>query len=81
MGSPKLPNSSAMGAPRPTPRTIRPALSRSRVVTSRASLDTRRLATGVTSVASLIVVVASAAAVSRIHGSAIWRRSSLRWVT
>jgi hypothetical protein len=44
-------------------------------------LDTRRLATGVTSVASLIVVVASAAAVSRIHGSAIWRRSCLRWVT
>jgi len=38
----------------------------------------RRLATGVI---SLIVVVASAAAVSRIHGSAIWRRSSLRWVT
>ena len=47
-----VPNSSSMGAPRPTPRIIRPPVSRSRVVTSRASFDTRRRATGVTIVPS-----------------------------
>jgi uncharacterized membrane protein YgaE (UPF0421/DUF939 family) len=79
--SPKLPNSSGTGAPSPTPRTIRPPVSRSRVVTSRASFDTRRRATGVIIVPSRIRSVASAAAVSSTHGSAIARRSFLRWVT
>ena len=81
VGSPKLPNSSGMGAPRPTPRIIRPPVSRSRVVTSRASFGTRRRATGVTIVPSRIRSVASAAAVSSTHGSAIARRNSLRCVT
>ncbi len=79
--SPKLPNSSAMGEPSPAPRIIRPPVSRSRVVTSLASLGTRRRATGVTIVPSRMVRVASAAAVSSTHGSAIVRRSSFRWVT
>jgi uncharacterized membrane protein YgaE (UPF0421/DUF939 family) len=79
--SPKLPNSSASGAPRPTPKIIRPPVRRSRVVTSRASFDTRRRATGVIIVPSRIRSVASAAAVSRTHGSAIVRRSALRCVT
>jgi hypothetical protein len=79
--SPKLPNSSSSGAPSPTPRIIRPPLSRSRVVTSRASFDTRRRATGVTIVPSLIVRVASAAAVSSTHGSAICLRICFLWVT
>ena len=81
VGSPKLPNSSGMGAPRPTPRIIRPPVSRSRVVTSRASFGTRRRATGVTIVPSRIRSVASAAAVSSTQGSAIVRRNSLRCVT
>jgi len=79
--SPKLPNSSAIGAPRPTPKIIRPPVRRSRVVTSRASFDTRRRATGVIIVPSRIRSVASAAAVSSTHGSAILRRSALRCVT
>jgi hypothetical protein len=79
--SPKVPNSSASGAPRPTPRTIRPPVSLSRVVTSLASFDTRRRATGVTIVPSRIVRVASAAAVSSTHGSAICLRRDLEWVT
>ena len=79
--SPKVPNSSWIGAPRPTPRIIRPPVSRSRVVTSLASFDTRRRATGVIIVPSLIRRVASAAAVSRIHGSAIGRRLTLLCVT
>ena len=79
--SPKLPNSSAIGAPRPTPKVIRPPVRRSRVVTSRASFDTRRRATGVIIVPSRIRSVASAAAVSSTHGSAIVRRSALRCVT
>jgi uncharacterized membrane protein YgaE (UPF0421/DUF939 family) len=78
--SPKLPNSSGIGAPRPTPRIIRPPVSRSRVVTSRASFCTRRRATGVIIVPSRIRSVASAAAVSSTHGSAIVRRSALRCV-
>jgi hypothetical protein len=79
--SPKVPNSSSNGAPRPTPRIIRPPVSLSRVVTSLASFDTRRRATGVTIVPSRIVRVASAAAVSSTHGSAICLRSDLVWVT
>ena len=79
--SPKLPNSSAIGAPRPTPKIIRPPVRRSRVVTSRASFDTRRRATGVIIVPSRIRSVASAAAVSSTHGSAIVRRCALRCVT
>jgi len=79
--SPKVPNSSSSGAPRPTPRTIRPPVSLSRVVTSLASFDTRRRATGVTIVPSRIVRVASAAAVSSTHGSAICLRRDFVWVT
>jgi hypothetical protein len=56
-------------------------VSLSRVVTSLASFDTRRRATGVTIVPSRIVRVASAAAVSSTHGSAICLRRALEWVT
>jgi hypothetical protein len=56
-------------------------VSLSRVVTSLASFDTRRRATGVTIVPSRIVRVASAAALSRTHGSAICLRRDFVWVT
>jgi hypothetical protein len=56
-------------------------VSLSRVVTSLASFDTRRRATGVTIVPSRIVCVASAAAVSSTHGSAICLRRDFVWVT
>ena len=79
--SPKLPNLFRDGRAQAGPRIIRPPVSRSRVVTSLASLGTRRRATGVTIAPSRMVRVASAAAVSSTHGSAIARRSSFRWVT
>jgi hypothetical protein len=75
--SPKLPYSSATGAPNPAPRTMRPPVRRSRVVTSLASLAGRRRATGVIAVPSRIRRVARAAAVSRIHGSSLIHRSPL----
>ncbi len=56
-------------------------MSLSSVVTSLASFDTRRRATGVTIVPSRIRRVASAAAVSSTHGSAICLRSALECVT
>ncbi len=56
-------------------------MSLSRVVTSLASFDTRRRATGVTIVPSRILRVASAAAVSSTHGSAICLRRDFAWVT
>jgi hypothetical protein len=72
--SPKLAYSSATGSPSPAPRTMRPPVRRSKVATSLASLDGRRRATGVTAVPSRIRSVARAAAVSKIHGSAISQR-------
>ena len=74
--SPKLPYSPATGSPSPAPRIMRPPVRRSKVVTSLASLDGRRRATGVIAVPSRIRLVAKAAAVSRIHGSAISQRRS-----
>ena len=67
--SPKLANSSSIGPPSPAPKMTRPPDSESRVATCRASCSGRRRATGVTSVPRRSRDVASAAAVSSIHGS------------
>ncbi len=56
-------------------------MSLSSVVTSLASFDTRRRATGVIIVPSRIRWVASAAAVSSTHGSAMCRRMAFLCVT
>jgi hypothetical protein len=57
-----------------TDAVMRPPVRQSKVVTSLASLDGRRLATGVIAVPSRIRLIVNAAAVSRIHGSAISQR-------
>ena len=71
LGSPKAENSRPPSPPRPSPSVRRPALRRSRVTVSLASLIMRRRAMGVTIVPSRIRFVDAAIAASTTQGSEI----------
>ena len=69
--SPKALSSRRLSPPRPAPKTMRPPESRSSTATWRATSHGRRRASGVTMAPRRRRSVASATAVSAIHGSAI----------
>ena len=73
MTSPNGSSSPLPGTPSPTPRVRRPALSRSSVAVSLATLCTRRRDSGVTIGPMRTRLVAQAIAASEIHGSATAR--------
>src|SRR6201996_57467 len=66
-----MPKSPWTGAPRPTPKTVRPLASRSRVTVCRASTHGRRLDTGVIIGPIMMRSVRTAMADSTAHGSTI----------
>jgi hypothetical protein len=69
VGSPNSPNSACGGEPIPAPKITRPALSRSSVISSRASFHGRRRGTGVIIVPILIRCVRTATSASTCQGS------------